>query len=373
MRTDGYNILYMRACTYISNRKGNTYILYTYFVLSLAVSFSPFFCACHTFPRISHTHNDLPTIDNDLLIDPALGISPFQAFPRRNPRLIHIEIEEPDATMIAIIATIPAESSAPAVAHPQRRGLAVLPRRRQTIVVDMVVTTRHHHDALLHQRVFEVRVVRRRRRRFRPVAHPRQRVGIAVFGERDVDERQVHVDVRVLAVFALQRLRRRLEPLDLAGLEPVVAVVFLLLGRVAVRVEQVQRQRRVRGGAAAQDLDHVVADALDVFGTRSRQGIGQPVHNGHGLRPVQVPLIVVVAENARVRDLVPRKQLRVLVDGALSVRCRVAVDLVARQDDQVRLLVLEEALDKLERARIRLARLAFRQSVSAFPETGGQV
>lgn len=55
---------------------------------------------------------------------------------------------------------------------------------------------------------------------------------VSVLGQWNVDEGDVHVDVRVLLVLLLQALCLSAEPLNLAGLDPVVSLVSLLVWRV---------------------------------------------------------------------------------------------------------------------------------------------
>lgn len=109
---------------------------------------------------------------------------------------------------------------------------------------EYVLPTADHHDALLNQSVVETRVVCGRRARLLPLAdqcHVRR----CVLGERDVDKGHIHMAVRVFLVLLLEPLGRVAEPLNLVWLDPVVARKFALVGRVRVRVEQVNGDGRV--------------------------------------------------------------------------------------------------------------------------------
>lgn len=115
--------------------------------------------------------------------------------------------------MVAIIATVAAKAGSAAVTHPQRRFLVAVVRRK-AIVVDVVVAARNEEDVLLDHGVLEVGIVRGRCGRFGPVAYKREVVWVAVLGQRDVDERQVHVDVCVFLVFSFEGLGGCFEPVD---------------------------------------------------------------------------------------------------------------------------------------------------------------
>lgn len=121
--------------------------------------------------------------------------------------------------------------------------------------------------------------------------------------------------VRVLAVLLLESLRRLPEPLDLVGLDPVVARVLALVGRVGVRVEQVHRQRRVAGRAAPQYLDEVITNTVDALGPGVGQRIGEGLNQVHLGGPRHGAFVVVVAEDGDVRDLVLDEDLGILEDG----------------------------------------------------------
>lgn len=96
-------------------------------------SFLPFFFT--TSPS-----DDLAAINDDLLVQPALRITPFDPLVGRYTRLVHVDLKESNPAVITPIAAVPAEARSAGVAHPQL-GLVAFVRRglgKRAIVVDMV-------------------------------------------------------------------------------------------------------------------------------------------------------------------------------------------------------------------------------------------
>ena len=88
-------------------------------------------------------HDNLALVDNHLLVDPRLCVTPFKPFIGLYPRLIHIDVENSDTTMIAIIPAIASETSCAAIAHPDRWLLSII-ATRNAVVIDVVTVANQY-------------------------------------------------------------------------------------------------------------------------------------------------------------------------------------------------------------------------------------
>lgn len=141
---------------------------------------------------------------------------------------------EPRTTRIAH----PGSESGVAVLRPRRRGSR--PGIKGAIIVHVIVSAAYGEDVVVDEGVVEVRVVPRRGDGFPPVAAGDLVVfALRVLRERDVDERHVHMDVAVFGVLLFEAFGCAGEPVDLGLFDPVVALIFLLVGGEGVRVEEV--------------------------------------------------------------------------------------------------------------------------------------
>jgi hypothetical protein len=105
------------------------------------------------------------------------------------------------------------------------RGLAF---RKQTIIIHVVVTTAYDWNSHFNQRVSEACVVQWRSYPFTVL--PDADAFITVFGERDVYECHVEVNVTVLCMVGFQCRGGVLKPFDLLRFDPIVAFVVLFIG-----------------------------------------------------------------------------------------------------------------------------------------------
>ncbi len=128
----------------------------------------------------------------------------------------------------------------------------------------------------------------------------------------------IHVLVAVLGVRLDEAVGRPVEPLNLAGLDPVVAGVLFLVGRVRVRVEKVNGNGRVVRAAAAEHLNVVVADAVNVGRAGLGERVGQGFHNGHLRLAAHGLRVVVVAKDGSVGKLALLELESNLEDGLTS-------------------------------------------------------
>lgn len=98
-----------------------------------------------------------------------------------------------------------------------------------------ILSTAEHDHTLLYQSVPEARVIC-----WRSDALPRfsdeDLVPVSVLGKRDVDKGNIQVHMGVLLMLLLQTLCSLAEPVDLALLDPVVALEAALVGRIRMRV-----------------------------------------------------------------------------------------------------------------------------------------
>ena len=119
----------------------------------------------------------------------------------------------------------------------------------------------------------------------------------------------------VFAVLLLEALGRLLEPVDLAGFDPVVARVMALVRAVGMAIQEIDGEGRVVRGRLGQDFDVVVAHAVHILGAGNRKGVGQSFHDGHLRFARHCLFIVVVAKDGGMRDLALGKEGRVLEHG----------------------------------------------------------
>jgi hypothetical protein len=89
-------------------------------------------------PPSQLTRLRFPIINNNLLINPLLRLPILNPLIRRNPRRIHINIKDPDFTMIAIIAAVAAKACAAGVAHPKAGFVAVFVHAEGAVFVYVV-------------------------------------------------------------------------------------------------------------------------------------------------------------------------------------------------------------------------------------------
>ena len=77
------------------------------------------------------------TVDNHHLIDPGLGLAPFEAFIGRYTTGTHVEVEEADTADVVVVATVASQTGTTTIAHPER-GLVALVLIEHTVIIDMV-------------------------------------------------------------------------------------------------------------------------------------------------------------------------------------------------------------------------------------------
>lgn len=106
-------------------------------------------------------------------------------------------------------------------------------------------------------------------------------VPIGVFYQGDMYKGNIHVSMGVSIVVLLQVRMGLFKPVNLIGLDPVVAREMTLIGGVRMRVEEVDCQGGVVVVATGQDFDVVVADAVDVCGAGLREGVREGFHESH--------------------------------------------------------------------------------------------
>ena len=182
-------------------------------------------------------------------------------------------------------------------------------------------------------------------------------VDVAVFGEGDVDESEIHAGMGVLLVGrgVPEALGSGVEPVDLAFLEPVVAAELALIGGVAVRIEEIERHGGVGGGAAREYFEVVVANAFNL----GRSGLGERVGKGldklHEGWPGEGPLVIVITEDQSVGDRAADEELGKFENSGLGVGRSFAVHLVAGEDYEVGFLAVEDEADEVKGTRISVA------------------
>lgn len=150
-----------------------------------------------------------------------------------------------------------------------------------------------------------------------------------VLRQGDVDECQVHVNVRVFLVLPPKALSGVLEPASLTRLDPVVTSELAFIGRIRVSIKEIEGKGRVRALAAVENFDYIVSDSVNVFGASCCKRVGKVFVDSHELCSVQVAFIVVIAENDGVGDLAVDQELDALEDCALGVGCCLSVHLVS--------------------------------------------
>ena len=91
--------------------------------------------------------------------------------------------------------------------------------------------------------------------------------------------------MRILPMFLFQSLSSGFEPVYLGGLEPVVAVVFMFIRTITMRIQQINRQRRVVRLATGKDFDVVISHAVDILGSGLGEGVGEGLDDGHLFLP----------------------------------------------------------------------------------------
>ena len=60
--------------------------------------------------QLLHVDDDLAAVHDNLFVKPLLGITPFQSFICRYPSFIHVELEEAQTAVIAVVSSISAEA-----------------------------------------------------------------------------------------------------------------------------------------------------------------------------------------------------------------------------------------------------------------------
>lgn len=180
-----------------------------------------------------------------------------------------------------------------------------------------ILSSADHKYTFVDKGVAEARVVDGRSDTFAPLADPGL-VIVGVLGNGNVDEGNVHVLVAVLGVRLDETIGRPVEPLNLAGFDPVIAGVLFFVGRVRVRVEEINGNGRVVGAAAAEHLYVVVADAVNVGRTGLSERVGQGFHNGHLRLAAHGLRVVVVSKDGSVGKLALLELESDLEDGLAS-------------------------------------------------------
>lgn len=113
----------------------------------------------------------------------------------------------------------------------------------------------------------------------------------------------VHVPVAVLVVGVAQAVGGLFEPFDLVGLDPVVARVFPLVGRVRMSVKEVDGNGRMISGAAAENLNIVVAGAVNFSRASLGKRVRERLHEGHLRLTTHALGVIMVAKDGSIGQL----------------------------------------------------------------------
>jgi len=69
----------------------------------------------------SRAFDNLPSINDNLLINPGLSITILNSLVGADPTLVHVNVKEAHSSVISSVATITAKACTATVAHPERR------------------------------------------------------------------------------------------------------------------------------------------------------------------------------------------------------------------------------------------------------------
>ena len=340
--------------------------------------------------------DDFATLHQNNLINPLLRISllrsPLHPLPRTNPCLVHVKLVHPDPSpeplfivFRILVPGIAAEAAATRVAHPQlglRFVILFLGFRvgERAVVIYVIVAAAYGHHALVHERLLEAAVEAGCGGRFEGFPAGFDDVGcVAVFGERDMDECHIHAHMAGVVVQGgfLELFACRAEPVDLGFLQPVVAAEVALVGAVAVGVEEVERYGGgVLRGFVGEDFEVVVPHAVDGGFSRDAKAVWEGFRELHHCRAREAAFVVVIPEYGSKGDGAADEQLGVFEDGGLSIWSALAIYLVSREDNKIRLLSVKNRAHEFECARVGVAFPAMEGrgfGIAAYAKAGAEV